>query len=123
LSVLVGRSWILGQVAADVVADYFAYYAHGSASAVDDMLRRMRADLHARRNLLYAEIQDARSFESPISPSISSAKKRLIEPTRYFSVSFSSLIATFSSIQQQTPNVKLIGTERTVASAAGGPPC
>ena len=41
------NNWILGQVAADVVADYFAYYAHGSTSAVDDMLHRMRADLHA----------------------------------------------------------------------------
>jgi hypothetical protein len=37
----------LAQVAADVAADYFAYYAHGSALEIDDMLRRMRADLHA----------------------------------------------------------------------------
>ncbi len=44
---LAAGTWILAQVAADVAADYFAYYAHGSASAIDDMLRRMRADLHA----------------------------------------------------------------------------
>jgi hypothetical protein len=44
---LAAGTWILGQVAADVAADYFAYYAHGSASEIDDMLRRMRADLHA----------------------------------------------------------------------------
>jgi hypothetical protein len=47
MSMLATGTWILGQVAADVVADYFAYYAHGSTSAVDDMLHRMRADLHA----------------------------------------------------------------------------
>ena len=32
-------------VAEDVAADYFTYYASGSATAIDDMLRRMRADL------------------------------------------------------------------------------
>jgi hypothetical protein len=47
MPMLATGTWILGQVAADVVADYFAYYAHGSTSAVDDMLHRMRADLHA----------------------------------------------------------------------------
>ena len=47
MAMLATGTWILGQVAADVVADYFAYYAHGSTSAVDDMLHRMRADLHA----------------------------------------------------------------------------
>ncbi len=47
MSFLTAGTWILGQVAADVAADYFAYYAHGSASEIDDMLRRMRADLHA----------------------------------------------------------------------------
>jgi hypothetical protein len=50
IPMLATGTWILGQVAADVVADYFAYYAHGSASAVDDMLRLMRADLHATRS-------------------------------------------------------------------------
>jgi len=47
MPMLAAGTWILGQVAADVVADYFAYYTHGSATAVDAMLRRMRADLHA----------------------------------------------------------------------------
>ena len=47
MPMLATGTWILGQVAADVVADYFAYYTHGPASAVDDMLRRMRADLRA----------------------------------------------------------------------------
>ena len=47
MPMLATGTWILGQVAADAVADYFAYYAHGSATAVDDMLRRMRADLDA----------------------------------------------------------------------------
>jgi hypothetical protein len=47
MPMLAAGTWILGQVAADVAADYFAYYAHGSASEIDDMLRRMRADLDA----------------------------------------------------------------------------
>ena len=47
MPMLATGTWILGQVAADVVADYFAYYTHGSSTAVDDMLRHMRADLDA----------------------------------------------------------------------------
>ena len=47
MPMLATGTWILGQVAAEVVADYFAYYGHASASAVDDMLHRMRADLQA----------------------------------------------------------------------------
>lgn len=42
---LAAGTWILGQIAADVVADYFVYHGHGSAAASDDMLRRLRADL------------------------------------------------------------------------------
>jgi len=38
-------AWILAQIAADVVADYFSYYGDPSLPAIDDMLRRMRADL------------------------------------------------------------------------------
>jgi hypothetical protein len=49
MPMLASGTWILGQVAADLVADCFAY-AHGFASAVDDMLRRMPADLHAAGN-------------------------------------------------------------------------
>jgi hypothetical protein len=45
--ILAAGTWILGQVAEDVAADYFAYYAPGSTSTIDDMLRRMRADLDA----------------------------------------------------------------------------
>jgi hypothetical protein len=47
MPMLAAGTWILGQVATDVVADYFAYYADDSATAVADMLHRMRADLHA----------------------------------------------------------------------------
>ncbi len=42
---LAAGAWILAQIAADVVADYFTYHGHGSLHAVDDMLRGMRADL------------------------------------------------------------------------------
>jgi hypothetical protein len=42
---LAAGTWILGQIATDVVADYFAYHGSGSAPAVDDMLRQMRIDL------------------------------------------------------------------------------
>jgi hypothetical protein len=38
-------TWILGQIAAEVVADYFVYHGHQSATARDDMLRRLRVDL------------------------------------------------------------------------------
>lgn len=49
---LAAGTWILAQIAAAVVADYFAYHGRDYASAGDDMLRRMRADLHmsARRD-------------------------------------------------------------------------
>ena len=42
---LVAGTWVLAQIVADVVADYFAYHAHGSVPAKDDMLRRMSGDL------------------------------------------------------------------------------
>ena len=42
---LAAGTWVLAQIVADVVADYFAYHGHGSAPANDDMLRRMRGDL------------------------------------------------------------------------------
>ena len=42
---LAAGTWILGQIAAQVVADYFVYHGQGSATAGDEMLRRMRADL------------------------------------------------------------------------------
>lgn len=42
---LAAGTWILAQVARDVVADYFAYYSHGAPPAVNHMLRRMRVDL------------------------------------------------------------------------------
>jgi hypothetical protein len=42
---LTAGTWILGQIAPDVVADYFVYHGHGSATAVDEMLQRLRADL------------------------------------------------------------------------------
>ena len=38
-------TWILGQIATDVVADYFVYHGDGNAAASDDMLQRLRADL------------------------------------------------------------------------------
>jgi len=42
---LAAGTWVLAQIVADVVTDYFAYHGHGSAPANDDMLRRMRGDL------------------------------------------------------------------------------
>ena len=42
---LAAGTWILGQIAAEVVADYFIYHGQGSATASDDMLRRLRTDL------------------------------------------------------------------------------
>jgi len=47
---LAAGTWILNQIASDVVADYFANRGHGRLPALDalgrdDMLRRMRADL------------------------------------------------------------------------------
>ena len=42
---LAAGTWILAQVAADVVADYYSYHGQGSVLAVDDMIRRLRTDL------------------------------------------------------------------------------
>jgi hypothetical protein len=42
---LAAGTWILDQIAAEVVADYFVYHGHDSATASDDMLGRLRADL------------------------------------------------------------------------------
>jgi len=42
---LAAGTWVLAQIAADVVADYFAHYGRSSAPAADDMLRRMHTDL------------------------------------------------------------------------------
>lgn len=38
-------TWILGRIAAEVVADYFVYHGQGSPMTSSDMLRRLRADL------------------------------------------------------------------------------
>jgi hypothetical protein len=38
-------TWILGEIAAEVVADYFVDHGHRSATASDDMLRRLQVDL------------------------------------------------------------------------------
>lgn len=43
---LAAGAWILAQIASDVVADYSAYHGYGYPHEGDDMLRRMRADLH-----------------------------------------------------------------------------
>ena len=43
---LTAGTWVLGQIAPAVVADYFVYHGHGSATANDEMLQRLRADLH-----------------------------------------------------------------------------
>lgn len=43
---LAAGMWILAQIAADVVADYFAYHGEAYPASGDDMLRRMRADLN-----------------------------------------------------------------------------
>jgi hypothetical protein len=43
---LAAGTWILSQIAADVVADYFVYHGHADPASDDDMLRRMRADLN-----------------------------------------------------------------------------
>jgi hypothetical protein len=42
---LAAGTWILDRIATDVVADYFIYHGHSSATASDDMLQRLRADL------------------------------------------------------------------------------
>ena len=42
---LAAGTWILDQIAAEVVADYFVHHSHGSSAAGADMLRRMRSDL------------------------------------------------------------------------------
>ena len=38
-------TWLLGEIAADVVADYFINFGQGSATPSNDLLRRLRADL------------------------------------------------------------------------------
>ena len=45
MPLLAAGTWILGQIAAEVVTDYFIYHAHGSAAASHDMLQRLRVDL------------------------------------------------------------------------------
>ncbi|NDP42733.1 MAG: hypothetical protein GZ089_08470 [Aromatoleum sp.] len=40
-------TWVLDQIASEVVADHFASQDHGSPPEVDDMARRMRGDLAA----------------------------------------------------------------------------
>jgi hypothetical protein len=45
MPLLAAGMWILDQIAAEVVADYFVHQGRDSAAAGDDMLRRMRADL------------------------------------------------------------------------------
>ena len=45
MPLLTAGTWILGHIAQDVVADYFVYHRHGSATEGDDMLRRLRVDL------------------------------------------------------------------------------
>jgi hypothetical protein len=42
---LAAGTWILDRIAAEVVADHFVYHGHDSATASDDMLRRLRTDL------------------------------------------------------------------------------
>jgi hypothetical protein len=49
---LAAGTWVLAQIVADVVTDYFAYHGHGSAPTKDDMLRRMRGDLEMTANRL-----------------------------------------------------------------------
>lgn len=38
-------TWLLGEIAAEVVTDYFINYGQGSPAASNEMLRRLRADL------------------------------------------------------------------------------
>jgi hypothetical protein len=47
---LTAGSWILNEIAADAVVDYYTHFAHGANDARDEMLRRMRADLDATRS-------------------------------------------------------------------------
>jgi hypothetical protein len=42
---LAAGTWILREIAAEVVADYFVYHGHGSSVAGDNMLRRLYLDL------------------------------------------------------------------------------
>ena len=49
---LVAGTWVLAQVAADVVADYFAYHGQGSALAVNDMIHRLRTDVQVTASKL-----------------------------------------------------------------------
>ena len=46
---LTAGTWILDQIAADAVVDYYTQFAHGSNDAPDEMLRRMRADIDVTR--------------------------------------------------------------------------
>ena len=50
---LAAGTWILGQTAADAVADYFVYHGKYSEAASDDMLRRLHADLDITRSKLH----------------------------------------------------------------------
>jgi hypothetical protein len=47
---LAAGTWVLAQVASDVVADYFTYHGQGSALAADDMIRRLRTELEITAN-------------------------------------------------------------------------
>jgi len=42
---LAAGTWILRQIAAEVVTDYFVYHGQDSTTAGDDMLRRLHVDL------------------------------------------------------------------------------
>jgi hypothetical protein len=42
---LAAGTWILREIAAEVVADYFVYHGHGSSAAGESMLRRLHLDL------------------------------------------------------------------------------
>ena len=44
---LAAGTWILEEIAAAAVTDYYEIYPQGAANAKDEMLRRMRADLQA----------------------------------------------------------------------------
>jgi hypothetical protein len=46
---LTAGTWLLDEVAADAVLDYYTQFAHGTHDARDEMLRRMRADIDVTR--------------------------------------------------------------------------
>jgi hypothetical protein len=54
MPLLAAGTWILGQVAEEVVTDYFVYHGHGPATAGDDMLRRLRVDLDLMESKIVA---------------------------------------------------------------------